>query len=207
MSKNKKVREFVDSCFQEEQFRKLAWGERKYELASAVIDCALISLRVRDGGLFFLRKNDEQMMERFRTEIGVDHVRLADFQGGATFFVFRKGDSRIRRLALDHKECFGEKNDAKCNEVTLARGHPWDTAGIAFGYKHPGSVGEYGEKNGGLSFRVSGFFPDRSIDVMGPQSVNLSDPQLFEYAIERCRLAQAALGEIKVTATFWCDQV
>ena len=206
-------------------------AKKKYDAFQAVLDIALIAMGVRRAGIVVFHKSSSLMAmidssDETLASVGVGFVRLTDdgeFINGSAVpcYVFTEAKTRsknqpsLRQLALDHKACLGATADwsaaqrLPCDRATKERGHPWDTAGIAFGYIHPSP---HAGLDGGLDFVVDGCLHNQKItEIMGPQSVALSDPALLPFAVKRCASANKALRrligdvfpDIKVRCVVW----
>ena len=206
------------------------FGEAKSDAFRAVLDIALIAMGVRSAGIVVIHKSSSMTAmidssDETLAKIGVGFVHLTDdgdSSSAVPCYVFTEAKKRsksqpsLRQLALDHKACFGETDDwsaaqmLPCDKATKERGHPWETAGIAFGYIHPAPRAGL---NGGLDFVVEGCLQHNKqiTEIMGPQSVALSDPALLPFAVKRCASANKAMRkligdvfpDIKVRCVVW----
>ena len=185
--------------------QKGKFTEEKEALVIAAIDVALVSAGVRSACLFALHKKHENVFldGPERVALGVEVVRMQDdneYINGSWFtvMVIAASSKALRRVALDHKACFPKEgvSTAECDKVFDDGRNFQEQTGKALGYVFPGSDFPI---TGGLSFVVRGLgcLKKRSgINIMGPQSVDLSDPALMTYAIDVCKRARAALIRI-----------
>lgn len=177
---------------------------------AAVVDAVLVAAGVRGACLFVLgtygKKARNVAVLRACAALGLEATRLTDPQdargrhGFETFFAFRRGDGRMGRVAAAHKACFGASVDEwpeerlrACGDAEKALGvDAWKDAGKAFGYLIPSPR----DPDGGIDFFVTGLAATRINEVMGPQSVRLSDPRVGTYVRDRCRAAQRVLRRL-----------
>ena len=171
--------------------------------------CRSYALRVRDAGLVVLEGSKVKDFVMTRVDsIGIGMLQLSNI----AYFVYSlKKKRELLPIAEHHKRCFGvavdwpkERLDL-CGAINGPGGALYD-AGVSFGYIHPGTATD-SSPDGGLTFWIRGILGDRRrLCVMGPQSVQLSDPKLLPYAIQRCNAACNALKKLmKANANVRCS--
>ena len=116
----------------------------------------------------------------------------------------------VAKVAEHYKKCFGltESSTAKeldrCGEV-VGPGGAWYDAGVVLGFIHP-NTGEI-KTTGSLNFQIKA--QTCLYSVMGPQSVDLNDPKLLAYAMDRCKNATRVLHKLGLQCTIYscCTRV
>lgn len=207
MSDSKSVgRALLLDAFRDDVFKLRMAKEDDRDFAAAVVDAVLVAQGVRRACLFGLglAPRNAQLVERLERELGLECVRLTDpaeepvlkFE---TFFAFRKGDARTRRIALVHRACFGASDDdlEKAKKRCDAAGGAeigWGKAGEAFGYLHP-STGST-KSNGAIDFFVLGLARRSTISIMGSQSADIEASEVGSYVSKRCRAASRVLKSL-----------
>ena len=185
----------------------------KRDVASSVVDLALVSLGVRNAAIVVLHKDyllyllDFDEKDKTLETMGIGFVRLVEkgeyINGNIVpCFVFRSSMAKLRQVGLDYKACYGEELDwsdekmITCKSAAETRGHPWDTVGVALGYVNVSPK----EPTGGINFSLygSGFMSNKRPigSIMGPQSILFSDPEIVKYAIDKSKRATSALKKL-----------
>lgn len=179
-------------------FIATAFSHKKKTFVEAVMDVVLIHEKIREAGLVVVDgRKLQKYFEETLPKIGMAFVKLSSHGVYFVFLATGKSSTRIREIAEHHKRCFGATDEwsldrqEKCGKLS-GPGGAWYDAGVVFGYLHP-NTGEI-KTNGGLRFVV--WINDTSIQVMGPQSVDLKDPILFQYAMDRCEKVKRVLKKL-----------
>ena len=174
------------------------------------VDLALVSLGVRNAAIVSFHKEyllyllDEK--DRTLEAMGIGCVQLVEkgeyINGAVPCFVFRSSMAKLRQVGIDYKACFGVESDLSewkilpCKLAVESRGHPWDTAGEAFGYFNVSPK----EPTGGINFSLYGskFMSNKRPvgSIMGPQSISLSDPGVVKYAMDKSKRVTSALKKL-----------